>query len=95
MSSSHSVRCHSGEGGIQPYTFGHPFLRDRSAWDSQDDLSDLEGHRLAQTVAYGDLGRGDPAVIGPDYERQAEPVIELQLEKAGIRLACLLNADLR
>ena len=31
----------------------------------------------------------------PEYERQAEPVIELQLEKAGVRLAHLLNDALR
>jgi len=55
----------------------------------------LEGHRLAQTVAYGDLGGGNPAVIGPDYERQGDPVIELQSGKAGVRLAHLLNTALR
>jgi len=55
----------------------------------------MEGHRLAQTVAYGDLGRENPAVIDPAYQRQADPVIELQLEKAGVRLAFLLNAALR
>lgn len=43
----------------------------------------MEGHRLAQTVAYGDLGS---EVIDPAYQRQADPVIELQLEKAGVRL---------
>ena len=52
----------------------------------------IEGHRLAQTVAYGDLGS---EVIDPAYQRQADPVIELQLEKAGVRLAFLLNAALR
>jgi hypothetical protein len=31
----------------------------------------------------------------PGYERQADPVIELQLEKAGVRLAYLLNESLR
>jgi len=51
--------------------------------------------RLAQTVAYGDLGSGNPPIIGPDYEQQADPVIETQLEKAGVRLAHLLNTDLR
>ena len=52
----------------------------------------MEGHRLAQTVAYGDLGSQNPAPITPTYERQADPVIELQLQKAGVRLAYLLNA---
>jgi hypothetical protein len=52
----------------------------------------MEGHRLAQTVAYGDLGSQNPAPITPTYKRQAGPVIGLQLEKAGVRLAYLLNA---
>jgi hypothetical protein len=29
----------------------------------------MEGHRLAQTVAYGDLGRQNPAPITSAYER--------------------------
>jgi hypothetical protein len=55
----------------------------------------LEGHRLVQTVAYGDLASQNPAVIGPDYERQAEPVIESQLEKLTVRRAYLLNSALK
>lgn len=54
----------------------------------------MEGHGLAQTVAYGDLANDNPSPITPEYKRQAEPVIEIQLEKAGIRLAYLLNAKL-
>jgi hypothetical protein len=30
-------------------------------------------------------------MIGPDYERQAEALIQTELEKAGVRLAYLLN----
>jgi hypothetical protein len=44
---------------------------------------------------YGDLDSENPAPITPAYERQADPVIELQLEKAGVRLAHLLNAALK
>jgi hypothetical protein len=47
----------------------------------------MEGHRLAQTVAYGDLSNDNPSSITPTYEQQADQVIELQLEKAGVRLA--------
>ena len=54
----------------------------------------MEGHRLAQTVAYGDLSNENPAPITSAYERQADPVVELQLEKAGVRLAYLLDANL-
>jgi hypothetical protein len=69
--------------------------QDRAAW-TKGSIEDwvMEGHRLAQTVAYGDLGNGDPAPITPAYEQQADRVIETQLEKAGVRLAYLLNTDL-
>ena len=69
---------------------------DRTAW-AKGNLKDwvLEGHRLAQTIAYQGLGSATPAVITPDYERQADQVIETQLARAGIRLAWLLNEALR
>ena len=69
--------------------------QDRAEW-AKGAIEDwaLEGHRLAQSVAYGDLGNEDPGLITPDYERQADLVIELQLEKAGVRLAYLLDAVL-
>lgn len=69
---------------------------DCAAW-TKGSIEDwvLEGHRLAQSVAYGDLGTGDPAVIGPEYEQQADPVIATQLKKAGVRLAYLLNVALK
>jgi hypothetical protein len=54
----------------------------------------MEGHQLAQIVAYGDLGGESPASITAAYERQADPVVELQLEKAGVRLAHILNEAL-
>jgi hypothetical protein len=51
----------------------------------------MEGHRLAQTVAYGDLGSANPAPITDAYERRVEPAIELRLENSGVRLAYLLD----
>ncbi len=54
----------------------------------------LEGHWLAQSVAYGDPGDQNPAAIDAVYKRKADPVIELQLEKAGVRVAYLLNVAL-
>jgi hypothetical protein len=54
----------------------------------------MEGHRLAQTVAYADLRNEDRIPITPAYEHQADAVIGLQLEKAGVRLAYLLDANL-
>jgi hypothetical protein len=49
-------------------------------WSIEDWV--MEGHKLAQSVAYGDLGSENPAPITATYEQQADPVIELQLEKA-------------
>ena len=64
--------------------------QDRAEW-TKGSIEDwvMEGHRLAQTE-----GSESPAVIAPAYQRQADPVIELQLEKAGVRLGYLLNAAL-
>jgi hypothetical protein len=55
----------------------------------------MEGHALAQAVAYGDLGTENPAPITAAYEKQADLVIEILLEKAGLRLAYLLNSALQ
>jgi hypothetical protein len=52
----------------------------------------MDGHRMAQNGAYGDLGTENPAPITAAYEKQAEGVIEVQLEKAGVSLAYLLNS---
>ena len=55
-------------------------------------------HKLAQQMVYGKLpsaASGAPVMIGADYERQADPLIELQIERAGARLAAVLNQDLR
>jgi hypothetical protein len=70
--------------------------QDRADW-TKGSIEDwvLEGHRLAQGVAYGDLGGGNPAPITPVYEQQADPVIEVQLERAGVRLAYLMDGGLR
>ena len=66
--------------------------QERADW-AKGTLADwvMEGHRLAQTVAYGDLGSGNPAPSTDAYERRVEPAIELQLEKSGVRLAYLLD----
>jgi len=69
--------------------------RDETEW-RRGSIEDwvMEAHRLAQTVAYGHLSNENPAPITPAYERQTDRVIELQLEKAGARLAYLLDANL-
>lgn len=74
----------------------HITAQDWEEWD-KGSIEDwvLEEYRLAQAVACGDLGSQDLAPISAAYEQQADPVIELLLEKAGLRLAFLLNDTLR
>jgi hypothetical protein len=52
-------------------------------------------HEEARKVVYGKLppaAPGAPAELPAAYEKAADPVIKLQLERAGARLAALLNA---
>jgi S1/P1 Nuclease len=51
-----------------------------------------QSHKLAQKMVYGRLPKG--LVIRADYERKADPIVERQIEKAGARLAAMLNAAL-
>lgn len=57
-----------------------------------------EAHKAARKTVYGRLPQpsGDaPRAISAAYERAAGPLIELQIEKAGARLARVLNETLR
>jgi hypothetical protein len=57
-----------------------------------------EAHKAAQKIVYGKLPKvasGAPEPIGEDYERAADPLIRLQIERAGARLAAVLNATLK
>jgi S1/P1 Nuclease len=54
----------------------------------------LESHRLAQTAAYRRSWAFGTPVLGRDYDERAEAVVKLQLEKAAVRLALLLNRQL-
>lgn len=55
----------------------------------------LESHAVAVKVVYGRLPQGTPPNLGDDYANAMMPVVEEQIEKAGIRLAHLLNEALR
>jgi hypothetical protein len=55
----------------------------------------LESHALAQKVAYGALPSGNAVDFGTDYFQAASLAVDLQLQKAGIRLAFILNEALR
>jgi len=57
-----------------------------------------QAHKAAQKMVYGKLPKasGDsPLQLGADYERLADPLVKLQIEKAGARLAAVLNACLQ
>lgn len=70
--------------------------QDRRTW-VRGTITDwaLQAHGIARTIAYGDLGNRNPAPITPAYRRKADRVIELQLERAGVRLAWVLDKALR
>jgi hypothetical protein len=57
-----------------------------------------ESHRSAQKVIYGKLPKvntEEPMALTAQYERTADVLIREQLEKAGVRLAAVLNDTLR
>ncbi len=51
-------------------------------WDSQ---------KASKKTAYGRLTKSSPLRLDEQYQRRAEPVVRVQLAKAGIRLASVLN----
>jgi hypothetical protein len=60
---------------------------------SMDDWVE-QAHQAARAMVYGKLPKtpgGVKITITPEYEREAFPVVELQLAKAGSRLARVLN----
>jgi hypothetical protein len=57
-----------------------------------------QSHKEAIKVTYGKLPKADngqPITITAEYEAQADPVIREQIEKAGDRLARVLNEALK
>ncbi len=53
-----------------------------------------QAHDVSRDAAYAPLPAARPAVLGDDYVRTAAPAVELQLRRAGLRLARLLNDSL-
>jgi len=54
-----------------------------------------QNHKAAQKIVYGGLGPAPqeaPATISASYEQAADTLIKEQLEKAGVRLAAVLNS---
>jgi hypothetical protein len=55
-------------------------------------------HKIGQKTTYGKLpksGAGSAIVVGTKYEQMADPMIRLELERAGARLAKVLNSSLQ
>jgi hypothetical protein len=67
----------------------------RAAWD-QGSLEDwvLESHYLARNVAYAQLQLAGTPALDRAYDGHAKAVVKLQLEKASVRLAYVLNERL-
>ena len=53
-----------------------------------------ESYSLARQLIYGEWPHG-PGALPADYEDAALLVVNVQIEKAGVRLASLLNAALK
>jgi hypothetical protein len=74
-------------------------LRRKKKW-SKGTVEDWaeQAHRAAVKVVYGQLPKVEaktPIALGAPYEKIADPLIREQLEKAGARLAEVLNETLR
>jgi S1/P1 Nuclease len=57
-----------------------------------------QSHKAGQKIVYGKLPKvapGEPEKLDDAYAKVADPLIELQLERAGARLATVLNTTLR
>jgi hypothetical protein len=57
-----------------------------------------ESHKAGRKIVYGKLPKaaaGQPVTIDARYEAASLPVLREQLERAGVRLAWVLNSDLR
>jgi len=73
--------------------------RNKSKW-SKGTVEDWanEAHKASQKTVYGRLPKaaaGSPIPLGLAYERKADPLVKQQIEKAGARLAAVLNASLQ
>jgi hypothetical protein len=69
--------------------------QERASWQSGSiENWMMESHRLAAQVAYRRAWAFFPAILNLGYDERAEGVIRLQLEKASVRLAWLLNQRL-
>jgi S1/P1 Nuclease len=54
-----------------------------------------ETHKVARDLVYGQLPKGSRIVISPRYEAETRNALDLQLQRAGVRMATVLTAALR
>ena len=65
-----------------------------SQWSQGDPISWAnESHDVATSTVYGELKH--VGILSDSYEAQALPIVNEQLERAGVRLAKVLNECLR
>ncbi len=70
--------------------------KDVSSWLQGDFVADaaLESFALAKGTVYPAYYEQDPNGLGDAYQRQMQPIVDERLERAGVRLAALLNQAL-
>jgi len=55
----------------------------------------MESWKIAREVVYADVpADGDPPKLSQEYVDKAKPIVDEQIQKAGVRLAFTLNAAL-
>lgn len=70
--------------------------QDVSSWVAGDFVSDaaFESFTLAKTVVYPAYYASDPKSLGADYQAKMTPIVDQRLERAGVRLAALIESAL-
>jgi hypothetical protein len=70
--------------------------QDVSSWVAGDFVADaaFESFTLAKTVVYPAYYASDPKSLGADYQAKMTPIVDQRLERAGVRLAALLESAL-
>jgi len=67
---------------------------ERALWSSDDPVSWAnESYQISVRIIYGELQH--QGTLPDSYEAQALPIVNQQLERAGVRLAKLLNGVLK
>jgi len=93
----------AGRGGVRAFVSAPLMERDKAAWEKGSTPDWIaESHRIARDLVYPMLPVASSCsqkiagvvALGEAYYGEAAPVIEIQIRKAGIRLARVLNEAL-